>query len=559
MPDVARLQAPRPQWIAEQPRAGESAADWFRRAAPAFVTDWNRMIQYLDSQRANEKDILPQGLTFTNNSPVSGSVAWTDFLMVYLGETFTVAGGNTANKFIYWSRTNPTVLATSATNPTLGVDDFMVAFNNAGVHSILYTDRLEPGEIQNTHLSTVDAAKLFGAVPGDVTGVARSFAELTGQIAGGQIPATIITTAMIQLAAITTALIQDAAITNAKIGTAAIGTANIQNAAITNALIANLAVATAKIADAAIIQAKIANLAVGTAQIAALAVTDAKINDLSAAKITTGTLDAARIAAGTITTTKLNIRAMMVSGISLTSNSPSAGFIAWNAFTITLLGVDYAIAASNTSAKFVWWDSGNTTLNTGASFTPITGRFLIATNTSGTAMEVWDTLGRSAIQESHLSFALNSSYQPLVPAYSSVLIGASAGVTSVTISTDTGEGVLYNVGWQIQVRTENAANASCSMNVWISINIDGTGDVDIPIYSAQDPANGGTTLFHTPTLMTATAIIGNGNSLNDTVALSWPIPYKTSLSVKAKYQRTGSSPSSPVFTIMFSVQRGDKI
>lgn len=39
----------------------------------------------------------------------------------------------------------------------------------------------------------------------------------------------------------------------------------------------------------------------------------------------------------------------------LTANSPGAGSIAWTAFHIVYLGVDYSIPSGNTSHKYTWW------------------------------------------------------------------------------------------------------------------------------------------------------------------------------------------------------------
>lgn len=549
------------------PREDESAASWFRRVAPAFIGDWNRLIQYTDSRLNLEKDIVPQGLTFTNNSPVAGSVAWSSCVLTYQGETFIIAAGSTANKYVYWSYSSPNVFATSAAEPSLTVDQFMVAINTAGVAYPTYTDRLVPGEITNTFINNLDAAKLFGSLPPGMGG-ATSFAELSGQILSGQIPATIITTAMIQLAAITTALIQDAAIVRAKIGTAAIGEAQIDALAVTEAKIAALAVTQAKIAllavgeaqiaDLAVARAKIALLAVGTAQIDNLAVTNAKVNDLDAVKITAGYIAAARLAAASVDTTKLNVRSMMVSGISLTSNSPSAGSIAWNAFSIFLLGVAYSISSGSTASKFAWWDSGASVLSTGNSFTPVTGRYLIATNTSGSATEAWDNLGRSAIQESHLSFPLNGVYKPLAPSYLTQTISGTGGLTSTaTLLSVTEQGMLVSFGFKVQSRSDDAGNSG-GMYVWVGVNIDGQGEVDFTCYSNQGPQGGGTITFDAVTYLSSTDHGGTGNAVDDFVTVGLGVPYSTSLAIRVKWLR-GSTPNTPQMSMTFVALRAQKV
>jgi hypothetical protein len=52
----------------------------------------------------------------------------------------------------------------------------------------------------------------------------------------------------------------------------------------------------------------------------------------------------------------------------MTNNSPSAGSIAWGAFTIQLNGVAYSVNAGSTSERWVWWqyNGGSPSINAGA-------------------------------------------------------------------------------------------------------------------------------------------------------------------------------------------------
>lgn len=52
----------------------------------------------------------------------------------------------------------------------------------------------------------------------------------------------------------------------------------------------------------------------------------------------------------------------------ITHNSPSAGYIAWGAFTIRLNNVSYAVAAGSTNQRWVWWEykAGVPVINAGA-------------------------------------------------------------------------------------------------------------------------------------------------------------------------------------------------
>lgn len=45
----------------------------------------------------------------------------------------------------------------------------------------------------------------------------------------------------------------------------------------------------------------------------------------------------------------------------ITSNSPTAGFISWTAFGVAFAGTNYPVLAGNTNKKFVWWEYRNGT------------------------------------------------------------------------------------------------------------------------------------------------------------------------------------------------------
>jgi hypothetical protein len=77
----------------------------------------------------------------------------------------------------------------------------------------------------------------------------------------------------------------------------------------------------------------------------------------------------------------------------LTSNSPSAGYIAWANASIIYNGVTYPVANGNTSLKYVWWDlTAPTTLKTSATFPTIpVGGAIVFLNANGVATSVLDS------------------------------------------------------------------------------------------------------------------------------------------------------------------------
>ncbi len=71
------------------------------------------------------------GDAWTNNSPTAGSAAWNAHSLWYAGTQYAIASGSTANRYIYWDNAAGTY-STSATAPTLGDGDFIIAENLSG-------------------------------------------------------------------------------------------------------------------------------------------------------------------------------------------------------------------------------------------------------------------------------------------------------------------------------------------------------------------------------------------------------------------------------------------
>ncbi len=206
----------------------------------------------LEASKFNTKQIILTGDVWTNNSPLSGSVAWNAHKVAFNGTMYDILGGNTDKKYIVWRKSvNQTVYQTYTETEfesiTLADDEFIIAVNNGGIHDIAWYSRL-----------------------------ARQF----------------IGSAFIADLAVKTAHIAEAAITNAKIAELAVQTANIANLAVDSLKIGNTAITEEKLANLAVTTDKLANLAITNAKIANLAVTNAKIESMSANKITAGTIEA---------------------------------------------------------------------------------------------------------------------------------------------------------------------------------------------------------------------------------------------------------------------------
>jgi predicted phage tail protein len=152
--------------------------------------------------------------SWSDNSPSGGYVAWNSHNLYYNGVLYTIAAGNTTNKYIYWDGSS-SAYSTSNTNPTLVDGQFIIATNVSGAHDLAWN-------------------------------------AIANQVIGS-------------------AYIQDAAIINAKIGSLAVDTANIALAAITNAKIGLLAVQSANINDCSV-----SKLTAGTITADNILLTDSK-------------------------------------------------------------------------------------------------------------------------------------------------------------------------------------------------------------------------------------------------------------------------------------------
>jgi len=104
----------------------------------------------------------------------------------------------------------------------------------------------------------------------------------------------------------------------------------------------------------------------------------------------------AKIASAAVDATKFNTKQIILTGDTWTDNSPSAGYVAWNAHKLYYAGAEYSIAAGNTIKKYTVWrkDTSTTVYQayTEAEFSAITladTDFIIAVNNSGIHDIAW--------------------------------------------------------------------------------------------------------------------------------------------------------------------------
>jgi hypothetical protein len=131
--------------------------------------------------------------TFTDNSPVSGSVAWSGVVVQYGQRVFQVADGYTdaSLPWVYWvGDTTPATFSTSATCPTTTDETIIVGYNSSGtwtdgwkagqtIQADMVIGNLSAGRISVTELSGL-SANLGTITAGTVSGVYLNGVVITG-------------------------------------------------------------------------------------------------------------------------------------------------------------------------------------------------------------------------------------------------------------------------------------------------------------------------------------------------------------------------------------------
>lgn len=282
------------------------------------------------------------GFVISDNSPVAGSIAWTDCNVMYKGTKYIITNGNTPLKYLYWQLgTTPTTFKFSATKPVLTDDDILIAINNAGTHQMVIGE----GRM-------VDGAIL-----------------LDGTISSGELGVGAVTTTKIANLAITTGLMADDAVTSAKIGTGAVDSTALGANAVISGKIATDAVAATNIVAGAVTDVKLADDAVTSAKIATGAVDATAIgaNAVIAGKIATDAVASANIAAGAVIDTKLGTGA--VTSTKIAADAVTSAAIATGAVGSTELGANAVIngkIATGAVATAALADAAVTTAKIGA-------------------------------------------------------------------------------------------------------------------------------------------------------------------------------------------------
>jgi hypothetical protein len=254
----------------------------------------------------------------------------------------------------------------SATTTFIDDDDFANGvyslFTDQGLYAIEDVTSLPAsGDFTGQKVFNRTDGKLYqwtGSIWEQVVGGAEDFSDLTGAIAGAQIPEGLIDTLKLANDAVTSAKIAADAVTADAIEAGAITETKISSEAITTPKIAAGAVTASEIAAGSITSNEIAANTIAAGNIATGAITADEIasNAITSAKITAGAILADKIAAEAITGVK--IAAEAITGDKIAANEITGGLIAASGIITNSAQIDDGVVtnakienAAITSAK----------------------------------------------------------------------------------------------------------------------------------------------------------------------------------------------------------------
>jgi hypothetical protein len=117
---------------------------------------------------------IPEGLALSNNSPSTGYISWSSFIIYYNGAGYTIPGGSTANRFVYWKDLGSTLSSMDAHPPSALSDwrpqeDFIIAVNIGGVaqeawnaiaNQVIGSAYIMTAAINDLHVSDISGVKI---------------------------------------------------------------------------------------------------------------------------------------------------------------------------------------------------------------------------------------------------------------------------------------------------------------------------------------------------------------------------------------------------------------
>jgi len=171
-----------------------------------------------------------------------------------------------------------------------------------------------------------------------------------------------------------------------------------------------------------------------------------------------------------ITASKVFNKIPVVQGLTLTNNSPSAGYVAWNAHTLYYNGVEYSIAAGNTDLFYIYWKD-LAAVYAGSDDHPADDLgtwqpgedFIIAINDSGSAQEAWNAIANQVVGSSYIMDAA------IQTAHVDTINGNRITTNTLTATQINGAGLgtLTITSGKIAINTTDALEIQASGNVLV--------------------------------------------------------------------------------------------
>ncbi len=384
--------------------------------------------------------------TWTDDTPDTDSVTWASAKVDYNGTTYSITNGNTNKKYIWWDFSlSTTTFQTTDTLPTLADGDVLVAYNNAGVHRLLWnaTD-VDGSQIQ---LAAITGALIANTtitggnlVNNTITATQIANATITGTqiaavtIAGSNIINNTITAGKVSLPThfVIGTFTNDSPVEDSVAWTGVTLDYNGATYSITAGNTANkyiwwdysLSTTTFQTSvtlptlanedclvglnNSGVYQSIWNSTGVNGGIIENATIVGGSIANttITGANLVNNTITATQIANTTITTTQMSATAGVTAGQlsnllhfvegTFVDNDPSAGKVSWTNAKVYYGNTTYAIDNGNTSDKFIYWDysNANTTFKTSATLPTLANEdCLIALNTSGVHTILWNATG----------------------------------------------------------------------------------------------------------------------------------------------------------------------
>lgn len=99
------------------------------------------------------RPIIYQG-SFSDNTPSSGYISWSGVALRFNGTSYGITNGNTAQKYVYWNRVDPTVFYSTNDLNVINNNEnyYLIVVNDSGIVRNFVGKRLAPNTVNSVHV-----------------------------------------------------------------------------------------------------------------------------------------------------------------------------------------------------------------------------------------------------------------------------------------------------------------------------------------------------------------------------------------------------------------------